>query len=456
MDQQAGLINSAGLDQDTIAAIATPPGKGGVAIIRLSGGQAWAIARSLCTRNLEARTPTLCTFRYENAIIDQGLALLFQGPNSFTGEDVAELHCHGGVVITTMLLEACHALGARMARPGEFSERAFLNNKLDLTQAEGLADLIDAPTRQAARQAAASLRGAFSEAVNVLGNELLQLRMYVEAAIDFPEEEVDFLSDKSVQLKLSSTLDKLCELIINARQGALMSKTAKIVLTGKPNVGKSSLMNRLARESVAIVTDVPGTTRDVVKQAINLGGLAFEFADTAGIRESSDTIEREGIARARKELDTADLIIRVVDDTEANDSEREHIDNGVPEIQVLNKIDLSERAAGALPATHIVTVAVSAATGAGIDALEAAILAALGRSTDTVATPFSARERHVAILQATREILQSGIDRFNGSGAGEILAEDLRRAHDTLGEITGVVRADDLLGEIFSSFCIGK
>jgi len=456
MDQQAGLINSAGLDQDTIAAIATPPGKGGVAIIRLSGGQAWAIARSLCTRNLEARTPTLCTFRHEDAIIDQGLVLLFQGPNSFTGEDVAELHCHGGVVITTMLLEACHALGARMARPGEFSERAFLNNKLDLAQAEGLADLIDAPTRQAARQAAASLRGAFSEAVNALGNELLQLRMYVEAAIDFPEEEVDFLSDKSVQLKLSSTLDRLCELIINARQGALMSKTAKIVLTGKPNVGKSSLMNRLARESVAIVTDVPGTTRDVVKQAINLGGLAFEFADTAGIRESSDTIEREGIARAQKELDTADLIIRVVDDTEANDSEREHIDNGVPEIQVLNKIDLSERAAGALPATHIVTVAVSAATGAGIDALEAAILAALGRSTDTVATPFSARERHVAILQATREILQSGIDRFNGSGAGEILAEDLRRAHDTLGEITGVVRADDLLGEIFSSFCIGK
>jgi tRNA modification GTPase len=456
MDQQAGLINSAGLDQDTIAAIATPPGKGGVAIIRLSGGQAWAIARSLCTRNLEARTPTLCTFRHEDAIIDQGLVLLFQGPNSFTGEDVAELHCHGGVVITTMLLEACHALGARMARPGEFSERAFLNNKLDLAQAEGLADLIDAPTRQAARQAAASLRGAFSEAVNALGNELLQLRMYVEAAIDFPEEEVDFLSDKSVQLKLSSTLDRLCELIINARQGALMSKTAKIVLTGKPNVGKSSLMNRLARESVAIVTDVPGTTRDVVKQAINLGGLAFEFADTAGIRESSDTIEREGIARAQKELDTADLIIRVVDDTEANDSEREHIDNGVPEIQVLNKIDLSERAAGALPATHIVTVAVSAATGAGIDALEAAILAALGHYTDTVTTPFSARERHVSILQATREILQNGIDRFNESGAGEILAEDLRMAHNTLGEITGVVRADDLLGEIFSSFCIGK
>jgi len=300
------------------------------------------------------------------------------------------------------------------------------------------------------------LRGAFSEAVNALGNELLQLRMYVEAAIDFPEEEVNFLSDQSVQLKLSSTLARLCELIINARQGALMSKTAKIVLTSKPNVGKSSLMNRLARESVAIVTDVPGTTRDVVKQAINLGGLAFEFADTAGIRESSDTIEREGIERARKELDTADLIIRVVDDTEADEYEREHVDIAVPEIQVLNKIDLSERAAGALPATDIVTVAVSAATGAGIDALEVAILAALGHSNDTVATPFSARERHVSILQATREILQSGIDRFNESGAGEILAEDLRRAHDTLGEITGVVRADDLLGEIFSSFCIGK
>jgi len=454
MDQQAGLINSAGLDQDTIAAVATPPGKGGVAIIRLSGSRAREIAQCLCMRNIEVRTPTLCTFKHENTVIDQGLVLLFQGPNSFTGEDVAELHCHGGVVITTMLLEVCHALGARMARPGEFSERAFMNNKLDLAQAEGLADLIDAPTRQAARQAAASLRGAFSEAVNALGNDLLRLRMYIEAAIDFPEEEVDFLSDERIQLKLSSTLATLNNLITDARQGALMSKTAKIVLTGKPNVGKSSLMNRLARESVAIVTDVPGTTRDVVKQAINIGGLAFEFADTAGIRESADVIEREGIERARREMDTADLIIRVVDDTEAHESEREHIDNAAPEIQVLNKIDLSQRAAGALPGSQI--VAVSAVTGEGIDALEAAILAALGRSTDTATTPFSARERHVSILMTTQEILQNGIDRFNESGAGEILAEDLRMAHDTMGEITGVVGADDLLGAIFSSFCIGK
>lgn len=456
MDQQAGLINSAGLDQDTIAAIATPPGKGGVAIIRLSGGDAWPITQSLCGRCLETRSPTLCTFKYQNAIIDQGLVMLFQCPNSFTGEDVAELHCHGGVVITAMLLDACLALGARMARPGEFSERAFMNNKLDLAQAEGLADLIDAPTRQAARQAAASLRGVFSEAINSLANELLQLRIFIEAAINFPEEEVDFLSDERIQLKLSSTLTTLNAMIANARQGALMSKAAKIVLTGKPNVGKSSLMNQLARDSVAIVTDIPGTTRDVVKQAINLGGLAFEFADTAGIRESSDIVERKGIERARKELDTADLIIRVIDDTEENGSDRKQIEEAVPEIQVLNKIDLSKRTAGALPTSEFTTVAVSATTGAGIDALEAAILTALGVSTDAAETPFSARERHVSVLEATREILQSGIDQFNQSGAGEILAEDLRRAHDTLGEITGVLGADELLGEIFSSFCIGK
>ncbi len=456
MAQQGGLIDGGGLDQDTIAAIATPAGKGGVAIIRLSGGLSWSIAQSLCGRALQARTPALCTFKHQNDIIDQGLVLLFKGPHSFTGEDVAELHCHGGVVITSMLLDACLAMGARMARPGEFSERAFMNNKLDLAQAEGLADLIDAPTRQAARQAAASLRGAFSEAVNTLGNALLQIRIYIEAAIDFPEEEVDFLSDEGIRGQLSDTLTALTELIANAQQGALMSKAAKIVLTGKPNVGKSSLLNQLARDQIAIVTDVPGTTRDVIKQAINLGGLILEFADTAGIREASDIIELEGIQRARKALDTADLIIRVIDDSEKMEGETEQLPTGVPVIHVLNKIDLSNRPAGAQPASGVTTMAVSAATGAGISALESAILAALGLSTDTGITPFSARERHVSILQATHAILKEGIAQFNQTGAGEILAEDLRRAHDTLGEITGVVGVDALLGEIFSSFCIGK
>ena len=455
MDQHSSLIDSAALDQDTIAAIATPAGRGGLAIVRLSGPDAWPITQGMCGNGLQARTPSLRTFVHHDAVIDQGLVLLFKGPNSFTGEDVAELHCHGGVVVSAMLLNACLSLGARLARPGEFSERAFMNNKLDLAQAEGMADLIDAPTQHAARQAAASLRGAFSNAVNALSGDLLQLRIYIEAAIDFPEEEVDFLADNIVQQQLTATLDALDTLILNARQGVLLSKTAKIVLTGKPNVGKSSLMNQLARDAVAIVTDLPGTTRDVIKQTISLGDIAFEFSDTAGIRDATDIIEQEGIHRAQQELALADLIIEVVDDTKADVGE-ESVDRVVPTIRVLNKIDLSNRAAGEQSSAVVTTIAVSAVTGAGINALETAILAKLGLSADTLATPYSARERHVSILQTTGEILRSAVQHFTQTGAGEILAEDLRRAHNTLGEITGVVGADDLLGEIFSSFCIGK
>ncbi len=455
MEQQSGLLSSQALDQDTIAAIATPPGRGGVAIVRLSGVNAWAIGRQLCGREVQTKTPTLCSFTHQDAVIDQGLVILFQGPNSFTGEDVAELHCHGGVVITSMLLDACLALGARLARPGEFSERAFMNNKLDLAQAEGLADLIDAPTQQAARQASAALRGAFSEAVNAVAHDLLQLRIYIEAAIDFPEEEVDFLSDTIIQQKLSDAREALDTLIRNARQGVLMSKSAKVVLTGEPNVGKSSLMNQLARDAVAIVTDVPGTTRDVIKQTLNLRGMAFDFSDTAGIREAGDAIEQEGIERAKRELEIADLIIEVIDDTKAP-STQARTDHSVPSIRVLNKIDLSKREAGEQSSEETTTIAVSAVTGAGIGALEAAILQKLGASSPDESTPYSARERHVSVLEATKAILNAGIEQFGQTGAGEILAEDLRRSHETLGAITGIVGADDLLGEIFSSFCIGK
>ena len=455
MEQQSGLLSSQALDQDTIAAIATPPGRGGVAIVRLSGVNAWAIGRQLCGREVQAKTPTLCSFTHQDAVIDQGLVLLFQGPNSFTGEDVAELHCHGGVVITSMLLDACLALGARLARPGEFSERAFMNNKLDLAQAEGLADLIDAPTQQAARQASAALRGAFSEAVNAVAHDLLQLRIYIEAAIDFPEEEVDFLSDTIIQQKLSDAQEALDTLIKNARQGVLMSKSAKVVLTGEPNVGKSSLMNQLARDAVAIVTDVPGTTRDVIKQTLNLRGMAFDFSDTAGIREAGDAIEQEGIERAKRELEIADLIIEVIDDTKAP-STQARTDHSVPSIRVLNKIDLSKREAGEQSSEETTTIAVSAVTGAGMSALETAILKKLGAPNPNESTPYSARERHVSVLEATKAILNAGIEQFGQTGAGEILAEDLRRSHETLGAITGIVGADDLLGEIFSSFCIGK
>tara|TARA_Y100000385_G_scaffold238724_1_gene253815 strand:+ start:3146 stop:4513 length:1368 start_codon:yes stop_codon:yes gene_type:complete len=455
MDQQSKLVKTAALDQDTIAAIATPPGKGGVAIVRLSGHDAWSITQSLCIRTVEPRTPTLCNFVHQSVVIDQGLVLLFRGPNSFTGENVAELHCHGGVVISSMLLNACLALGARMARPGEFSERAFMNNKLDLMQAEGLADLINAPTQQAAQQASATLRGAFSDAVNALNDDLLKLRIYIEAAIDFPEEEIDFLSDENLSQNLSTALTSLHTLINNARQGAMMSKTAKIVLTGKPNVGKSSLMNQLAREPVAIVTAVPGTTRDVVKQTLNLRGVPFEFADTAGIREATDLIEKEGIQRARDELETATLVIEVIDDA-ADENTEGGLAGATPAIRVLNKIDLSKRWPGEQPSKAVTTIAVSAITGAGIAELESAILSTLGFSNSATSTPFSARERHVTILQATYDLLHTGIEQFHQAGAGEILAEDLRGAHEKLGEITGVLGADDLLGEIFSSFCIGK
>jgi tRNA modification GTPase len=309
--------DSRSLDHDTIAAIATPSGRGGVSIIRVSGPEALSIAELLTQKTVKARQPLLTRFFAEDSgVIDTGLTLFFQSPASFTGEDVVEFHCHGGVMVTNLLLEACLALGARLARPGEFSERAFLNNKMDLTQAEGLADLIDAPTQQAARQASASLQGAFSSAVNQVNQRIIDLRVYVEAAIDFPEEEVDFLSEGRVAATLLELKAALATLITQARRGALLSRGAQIVMTGAPNAGKSSLMNQLANQTVAIVTDIPGTTRDVIKQTISIEGVAIQLSDTAGIRAATDAIEQEGIERAQAAVDTADIIIEVVDDRE--------------------------------------------------------------------------------------------------------------------------------------------
>ena len=310
------------LDIDTIAAIATPHGKGGVSIIRISGPLACTIGERLSQRALQPRIPLLSHFRDpEGSLIDEGLTLFFKSPRSFTGEDVVELHGHGGVVITHLLLQACLNFGARLARPGEFSERAFLNDKLDLAQAEGLADLIDAPTRDAARQAAASLRGEFSKAVNGLNAKIKELRVYIEAAIDFPEEEIDFLSEGSVMASLVTLQAELSQLIQQAQQGALMSRGARVVITGAPNAGKSSLLNHLARDDIAIVTDIPGTTRDVIRQSVSLRGVAVQFSDTAGIRNAADAIELEGIARARTEVTEADIVILVIDDTAAAGSE---------------------------------------------------------------------------------------------------------------------------------------
>ena len=455
--------DSLALDQDTIAAIATPSGRGGVSIIRVSGPEALSIAELLTQKTLQARQPILTRFFDENnGVIDTGLTLFFQSPASFTGEDVAEFHCHGGVMVTNLLLEASLARGARIARPGEFSERAFLNNKMDLTQAEGLADLIDAPTQQAARQASASLQGAFSNAVNQLNQRIIDLRVYVEAAIDFPEEDVDFLSEGRVAASLLELRTALATLISQARRGALLSRGAQIVMTGAPNAGKSSLMNRLANQAVAIVTDVPGTTRDVIKQTISIEGVAVQLSDTAGIRTAINAIEQEGIERAQTALDTADIIIEVIDDVEPKETGLSSRDNAQSVIRVLNKIDLSGRAPGMIEATDQEdesvprSVAVSAETGEGIQALEQVIIQCLGMGEAGTTSPFSARERHVTCLKRAETALDEASDRFEVSQAGELLAEDLRRVHAELGAITGTFGADDLLGEIFSSFCIGK
>jgi tRNA modification GTPase len=455
--------DSRSLDHDTIAAIATPSGRGGVSIIRVSGPEALSIAELLTQKTVKARQPLLTRFFAEDSgVIDTGLTLFFQSPASFTGEDVVEFHCHGGVMVTNLLLEACLALGARLARPGEFSERAFLNNKMDLTQAEGLADLIDAPTHQAARQASASLQGAFSSAVNQVNQRIIDLRVYVEAAIDFPEEEVDFLSEGRVAATLLELKAALTTLITQARRGALLSRGAQIVMTGAPNAGKSSLMNQLANQTVAIVTDIPGTTRDVIKQTISIEGVAIQLSDTAGIRAATDAIEQEGIERAQAAVDTADIVIEVVDDREPKKAVLYSNDNTQPLIRVLNKIDLSGRAPGVVTATDQEaesippSVAVSAMTGEGIQALEQVIIQCLGMAEVGTTSPFSARERHVTCLKRAEVALDEASDRFKISQAGELLAEDLRRVHAELGAITGTFGADDLLGEIFSSFCIGK
>jgi tRNA modification GTPase len=356
-----------------------------------------------------------------------------------------------------MLLDACLARGARLARPGEFSERAFLNNKMDLTQAEGLADLIDAPTRRAARQASASLRGAFSAAVTDISAQLIQLRVYIEAAIDFPEEEIDFLTEGKVVESLSTLQTTLQRLLMSAQHGALINQGAQIVITGAPNAGKSSLLNRLAKDDIAIVTNIPGTTRDVIRQTITLQGIAIEISDTAGIRDARDEIEKEGIARAQNELRRADIIIEVIDDAAAQTAPV-LTPPEIPTLRVYNKIDVSGRPAGTCngDTAHETSLGVSATTGEGIAALEQLIVDSLGLTNTGAASAFSARERHVVALQHTSALLDDAINQFSEAGAGELLAEDLRAVHERLGTITGVFGADDLLGEIFASFCVGK
>lgn len=456
---------------DTIAAIATAPGQGGIGIVRLSGEQAPGIAKRICGKSLSPRYAHFCQFSDSgDEPIDSGIALYFPAPHSFTGEDVVELQGHGGTAVLELLLSRCCELGARLAQPGEFSQRAFLNDKIDLAQAEAIADLIAATTEAGARSANRSLQGEFSRKINDLIQQVVALRVYVEAAIDFPEEEIDFLEEGQVREKLDILSAQLDGVINIARQGRLVRDGMKLVIAGRPNAGKSSLLNALSGEDTAIVTPIEGTTRDVLREHIQLDGMPLHIVDTAGLRHSDDAVEREGIQRAWSEMASADRILLVVDASDPTAASAD-IDELWPELHrelkrdipvtiVHNKCDVTGEAPGVeAPGVDstgaAVVVTLSAKTGDGLALLRSHLKTCMGYEGD-VGHGFIARRRHILALDGARESLQSGIAQLDAMAAGELLAEDLRRCHDCLGEITGAMSADELLGEIFGSFCIGK
>ncbi|MEJ1990957.1 MAG: tRNA uridine-5-carboxymethylaminomethyl(34) synthesis GTPase MnmE [Maritimibacter sp.] len=443
-------------DNDTIVAMATPPGTGGVGVVRISGSDTERIARVMLGSLPEPRVATYVSFvNSRGEPLDQGLALYFPGPASFTGESVVELHGHGGPVVMSSLVDAAVELGARLAEPGEFSKRAFLNDKLDLAQAEAIADLIGSGTAQAARAALRSLNGAFSVAVNELVEQLTALRIYVEAAIDFPEEEVDFLADHELGERVAGCAASFETLLAKASVGRVMRDGYQVVIVGKPNAGKSSLMNRLSGEETAIVTEIAGTTRDVLRERINIDGLAVELVDTAGLRDNPDRIEEEGIRRARKAMAEADAVLWIQDATEPLPERiEEPVPDGVPVTIVRNKIDLSGDRPGIVGGDSPV-VLLSARTGEGLDALRKRIRDLAG-FRDLGEGAFTARRRHVEALRKARQHFGAGREALQAARAGELLAEELRLSQQALGTITGEFTPDDLLGRIFTEFCIGK
>ncbi len=443
-------------DNDTIVAVATPPGTGGIGVVRVSGGDCERIARAMLGSLPEPRVATFAAFLdARGAHLDEGLALYFPGPASFTGESVLELHGHGGPVVMSLLVDAVLELGARRANPGEFSKRAYLNDKLDLVQAEAIADLIGSGTAQAARAALRSLNGLFSGAVHALAEQLTGLRVYVEAAIDFPEEEIDFLADNEIAERLAACAAEFEALLSQAAVGRVLRDGYQVVIVGKPNAGKSSLMNRLSGEETAIVTEIAGTTRDVLRERIDVDGLAVELVDTAGLRENPDRIEEEGIRRARKAMAAADAVLWIQDATEpVPERIDEPVPDGVPLTIVRNKIDLSGDPPGIVGGDGSV-VMLSARTGDGIDALRERIRDLAG-FRDLGEGAFTARRRHVEALRDAQKHFEAGRAALNDARAGELLAEELRLAQQSLGTITGEFTPDDLLGRIFSEFCIGK
>ncbi|MEI6708828.1 MAG: tRNA uridine-5-carboxymethylaminomethyl(34) synthesis GTPase MnmE [Methylococcales bacterium] len=442
---------------DTIAAIATPSGYGGVGIIRISGLLVADIAKQLLNKPITPRHAVYSSFLdYDGSIIDSGIALYFPNPHSYTGEDILELQGHGGVVVLDMVLRRVLSLGARLARAGEFTERAFLNNKLDLAQAEAVADLITSSTEHAVRSAQKSMQGVFSEQINQLVEELTELRIYVEAAIDFVDEEIDFLGDGVVETRLIRLLERIGQIQKTAKQGRLLRDGMTIVLVGKPNAGKSSLLNALAGHEAAIVTDIAGTTRDVLRERIQLDGMPLHIIDTAGLRDSDNKIEQEGIRRAWAEIEKADKILLLIDARADEDSELlaalpSHIDI----TKIYNKIDLLGIAPKIEQHQHQSDIYLSIKTGAGLELLTEHLKQSVDFNANTE-NVFIARRRHIEALNQGYESVSNALIQLQTSLAGELVAEDLRLAQNSLAEITGQFSSDDLLGKIFSSFCIGK
>ena len=442
---------------DTIAAIATPPGKGGIGIIRISGLLVPEIARQLLKKTPAPRHACYTSFYdADDTIIDSGITLYFPSPASYTGEDILELQGHGGFVVLDMLLRRVLVLGARLAKPGEFTERAFLNGKLDLAQAEAVADLIESSTEQSVRSAQKSMQGVFSEQVNKLVEELTELRTYVEASIDFVDEDIDFLSDGVVENKVSILLEKIQQILQTANQGRLLRDGMTVVLAGKPNAGKSSLLNALAGHEAAIVTEIAGTTRDVLKERIQIDGMPLHIIDTAGLRDSRNSIEKEGIRRAHEEIKKADKILLLIDSTDPEiDSLLKNLPTNTNITKVYNKIDLSGREPEIIDSNTETEIYISIKTGNGMELLKQHLKQSVGynEATDNV---FIARRRHIEALTQGKNFVDTALKQLQGDFGAEFVAEDLRLAQNSLAEITGKFTSDDLLGKIFSSFCIGK
>lgn len=442
---------------DTIAAIATPPGKGGVGIIRISGPDAFSISETILKKPLKPRYADYGPFYDgQDNVLDIGIALFFKSPHSFTGEDVIELQAHGGPIILDNILKAVVALGARVARPGEFSERAFLNNKIDLTQAEAIADLINANSEQAARSAMQSLQGDFSKKIHEFLDELIYLRKYIEAAIDFPDEEIDFISDGKIEAMLINLIDKLKQILNSVSQGVILREGVSVVLCGKPNSGKSTLLNALSGAERAIVTDIAGTTRDVMREEIMMDGLPLHIIDTAGLRDSDDVVEQEGVRRAKLEIEKADvaLFIKDINDVAENAEERaiteQHPNLNV--IRVFNKIDTQTLSP---QVSEDGSIYISAKENQGLELLSHAIKQLVGLNDNSEGL-FIARRRHLDALTRAHTALVTALEHIQVTLAGELAAEECKTAQNALSEITGEFSSDDLLGEIFTSFCIGK